>query len=162
MRYTRKQYMSREVTHQQYYGQFSEKLIPVVLNAFGEKRIIESVDPHFNDIPLEKWDRLSGLVRVICGRSIEEANECGGVSLSDCGCAAKAAAEVVRQNHKEAMDVIQSVAEECGSTCLQHILDALEDGEALSRLRMGNEYQTAIEAAHEKITSLMADGHKTL
>ena len=49
--YTRKQYMDNEVSHAEYYAQFGIHLIKLVENRIGKKRILESSDPHFNDIP---------------------------------------------------------------------------------------------------------------
>ena len=93
---TRAQYMNKECTHQEYYGQFGEILIEVVSNCIGVERIQASTDPHFNDIPLIAWDRLHGVVGAICGRRLGEVNGTGGYSLSDTVCAAKAAAQIIR------------------------------------------------------------------
>lgn len=54
--FTRKQYMNREVNHQTYYSQFAARLVPLVLERFGEERLRNSTDPYFNDIPLSAWE----------------------------------------------------------------------------------------------------------
>ena len=57
--FTRKQYMDKEVTHRQYYGQFvTDATKQRVLRCIGETRLMASTDEHLNDIPLEKWDSL--------------------------------------------------------------------------------------------------------
>lgn len=62
--YTRKQYMadSRDdgpAAHRRYFGQFvTPSTIAVVVRAIGKDALLRSGDPHLNDIPLERWDRL--------------------------------------------------------------------------------------------------------
>lgn len=96
MKYTRKQYMNKEVSHSEYYGQWGEKLTGIVGKCIGVDVIEHSTDPHFNDVPLYKWDRLAQMIRQCVGRDIAKANGTGGVSLSDCVCAAKSAASIIR------------------------------------------------------------------
>lgn len=101
VKYTRKQYLEHEIDHWTYYGQFGIHLIGVVTRIIGYKRIVESGDRYFNDIPLHRWDGLHGLVTQRVGRMIAEANgPSGGVSISDTTCAAKAAAHIVRKQHR--------------------------------------------------------------
>ena len=55
----RSQYLKKECSHSEYYGQFiNELLIKTVVYHIGGNRIIDSSCPHFNDIPLNLWDRL--------------------------------------------------------------------------------------------------------
>ena len=71
MKYNRKQYMDKECSHDEYYGQFvTASLCHTVSSAVGEDKIKRSTDPHFNDISLDQWDSLNGLIRMHCGRSI--------------------------------------------------------------------------------------------
>ncbi len=57
--YTRKQYLNKECTHREYYGQFVNAGTKArVLSGIGLEALKKSTDPHFNDIPLHKWDRL--------------------------------------------------------------------------------------------------------
>ncbi len=59
--YTRKQYMDGVCTHEQYYAQFvNNDTKTLVIENIGLKAIQESKDEHMNDIPLKKWDRLTG------------------------------------------------------------------------------------------------------
>lgn len=45
--------------HRAYYRQFvTSKVIALVETTIGEGPLLASQDPHFNDIPLAKWDRL--------------------------------------------------------------------------------------------------------
>ena len=100
--YTRKQYMDNEVSHEEYYAQFGIHLIKLVENSIGKQRILESNDPYFNDIPLAEWNRLDVSVRQLVGRMIRECNgPKAGVSLSDCVCAAKSAARIIKSEARE-------------------------------------------------------------
>lgn len=92
---TRKQYINEEATHNEYYGQFAPSLVRLVETAIGREKIQASTDKYFNDIPLKKWDALQVPVMAICGAAIARASG-GGVSLSDCVSAAKAAARLIR------------------------------------------------------------------
>ena len=57
--YTRKQYLNKDCTHRQYYGQFVNAGTKArVLSGIGLAALKKSTDAHFNDIPLHKWDRL--------------------------------------------------------------------------------------------------------
>ena len=102
---TRKQYMNKEFTHAEYYAQFvDDSLKAYVADAIGKDKIKKSTDPYFNDIDLIQWDRLHGVIRMHCGKSLSESNSStcapgsrGGVSLSDTVCVAKAAARQIRE-----------------------------------------------------------------
>ena len=57
--FTRKQYMNKECTHRQYYGQFVTPATKAhVLRGIGLAALKKSTDPHFNDIALTNWDNL--------------------------------------------------------------------------------------------------------
>ena len=57
--FTRKQYINKECKNEQYYGQFVNAGTKArVLSGIGLEALKKSTDPHFNDIPLHKWDRL--------------------------------------------------------------------------------------------------------
>ena len=100
--YTRKQYMDNEVSHAEYYAQFGIHLIKLVENRIGKKRILKSNDPYFNDIPLAEWDMLESSVRRLVGGMLREYNgPKAGVSLSDCVCAAKSAARIIKSEARE-------------------------------------------------------------
>jgi hypothetical protein len=94
---TRAQYMAGEATHNEYYDQFGKLLIGSVRNVIGLERIAASRCEHFNDIPLHKWDAMESIVIHTCGPLIKKANGTGDVSLSDCACAAKSAARLIRE-----------------------------------------------------------------
>ena len=97
---TRKSYIDGVVSHDDYYSQPSfctPEVKSMVARAIGLKRILESVDPHFNDIPLVRWDVLHPAVILLVGRAIREANGTGGISLSDTVCVAKAAARSIKE-----------------------------------------------------------------
>ena len=89
--------------HQTYYAQFCPQgLISAVVARIGAERILASTGPHMNDIPLQRWDDLAGLVRTYSERKLREANGSGGVSLSDCVCTAKAAARIFKDSNQTA------------------------------------------------------------
>jgi hypothetical protein len=90
--FTRKQYMNNECTHEQYYAQFATpEVVSQVKSQIGEAAIKASTDPHFNDIPLRKWDNL--------GISVYKSDmEAAGDYLTLAGkvCIAKAAARIIK------------------------------------------------------------------
>jgi len=86
---TRKEYMEGKISHEEYYGQFTNKEFSKrVARIIGEEKLRTSTDPHFNDIPLKKWDVIS----VPLGTA-EKMKECGDY-LTQAGivCIAKLAA----------------------------------------------------------------------
>ena len=62
--YTRAEYMADSqvdgpAAHRKYYGQFvTEGTIARVVSGIGREALLASKDPHMNDIPLHRWDRL--------------------------------------------------------------------------------------------------------
>lgn len=58
---TRADYMAGRISHEDYYSQFvTPAILETVAKSIGRDRIKASTDPHFNDIPLHLWDRVSG------------------------------------------------------------------------------------------------------
>ena len=63
--YTRDEYMKDSQTdgpaaHRRYFGQFvTNGTKHRVLSHIGLERLMQSTDPHLNDIPLALWDRLT-------------------------------------------------------------------------------------------------------
>lgn len=55
----RQDYIDGEVSHREYYAQFVNTQILNLALRIGKSRLIASSDSHFNDIPLNEWDRLS-------------------------------------------------------------------------------------------------------
>jgi hypothetical protein len=102
---TRKEYMkNKDVTHEQYYSQFVDyEVVKTVVNYFGD-RILNSVEPHFNDIPLTQWDQVGEIIKPHIVGLLARANG-GGVSKSDLVCTAKMAAEM----HKTAYEATKRV-----------------------------------------------------
>jgi len=63
---TRKQYLDKDATHREYYGQFvTDATVYAVVASIGAEDILASEDRAFNDISLERWDRCIGY----CGSS---------------------------------------------------------------------------------------------
>jgi hypothetical protein len=90
---TRKDYMSGTVTHQQYYGSVVKAAgikfdsdDPIVQRAKG------SVDPHYNDIPLGRWDAMALFARPSIAAALKQHDD--GWSLAGGVCTMK---EAVRQ-----------------------------------------------------------------
>lgn len=110
--YTRTQYIGKEVSSEAYYGQFVTKAIVQEVETFiGRKRITESQDPYFNDIPLDDWDVIaneaSNFIDTHLWRKAHnwEDPRTYPWSLSDGVCIAKAAARIIRGD-KRAMAVV--------------------------------------------------------
>lgn len=86
---TREEYMNavdKAAAHRQYYGQFvSDTVRQVVASRIGRAAILASTDPHFNDIPLKRWDDLYPVLHR------------AGWSLSDVVCTAKEAARQIKE-----------------------------------------------------------------
>lgn len=112
--HTRKDYMAGTVDHQAYYGQFAtESVVRMVEMFIGKDAVINSTDPSFNDIPLAKWDALSGyhLATDKARTNIPTAhlvalsnmfmqapeNAVPSISLSDCVSILKAAARKIKE-----------------------------------------------------------------
>jgi hypothetical protein len=60
----RKEYMENtSELHRAYYGQFVNRyILYVVRDYIGMDALMASEDPYLNDIPLQKWDRLSNSI----------------------------------------------------------------------------------------------------
>ena len=98
---TRKEYLelSGTVAFHQYYSQFvTPYVMEVVRTYIGEDIIRTSKDVHFNDIPLELWDKLVPLVRHSVSVRNEEINGTRVVSICECVCTLKTAAHIIRNN----------------------------------------------------------------
>lgn len=104
MTITRRAYMRKEATIDEFYGQFiTPALMNYVVRAIGSKRILDSPDDCFNDIPLSNWDRLA-LQFYVDHAQWREAMEWENPrtypwSLSDNVCIAKTAAKLYKQQH---------------------------------------------------------------
>jgi len=56
IKHTRKQYLNKECSHDDYYSQFvNDGIIRTVLMSIGADRIENSSCEHFNNIPLKEW-----------------------------------------------------------------------------------------------------------
>lgn len=95
--------MSKEISHQEYYYQFGEKVRDAVARSIGLERIQRSEDPHFNDIPLRSWDELHPLIVSYVGHMLREAGD--NLSLSSTVCVAKSSAHAMRAEHLESIGV---------------------------------------------------------
>lgn len=103
IKYNRKDYMEGKVSHDEYYAQFVTKSTCwLICNGIGKQAIINSTDPHFNDIPLAQWDRLANLIMDgLAALAKSNASTHGGkpsLSLSDKVCLLKAAARHICNN----------------------------------------------------------------
>lgn len=84
--------------HEKFYGQFvSQRIMDMVVSYIGAETLAASRDPHFNDIPLKKWDDLP---RVLNEKHVRELG--GNMSLSTFTCVHKQAARLwIAKHHPE-------------------------------------------------------------
>lgn len=102
--FTRADYMStsadREASakaHRRYYAQFvTPGVRSLVESRIGKKAILASTDPHMNDIPLAKWDRLHQCLPLEPG-IFKKLTGSNSYSLSDSVCIAKEAAKQIKE-----------------------------------------------------------------
>lgn len=109
---TRKMHMDDQAKypHDVYFDQFATRpVVQIVRQYITEEAILASKDPHFNDIPLAKWDRLKDQIGMAVGRYLSESNitmyaadfvpqpGMNYYSLSDTVCVAKAAARIIKR-----------------------------------------------------------------
>lgn len=95
--YTRKQYLDKECTHSEYYGQFvTTGHLQEVKAYIGLDRLINSTNEHLNDIPLQEWDNIQPPLGT--GEEMKKR----GDYLTQAGivCIAKAAAKQIISNHQ--------------------------------------------------------------
>lgn len=105
IKYTRKQFIiDKECDHRIYWGQFvTEGVKKLVLQHIPKEELMASVDPHFNDIPLQMWDQMHAWVPQHVKRAIAESNatmyapgtQGRFFSLSDMTCLLKEAAQQI-------------------------------------------------------------------
>lgn len=98
--FTRKDYMSKVCTFDEYYAQFvTESVKRLVLSKWSAKQLKAAYaeDEHLNNLPLAQWDKLADvlLLHTDVMRNLATANGSGGVSLSDRGCTLKRAAKMI-------------------------------------------------------------------
>lgn len=99
--YTRTQYMQDSkddgtAAHRRYYGQFvTNGTKRRVLQVIGLDRILASTDPHFNDIALCLWDKLTPQLP----GSLGFAKAGDYYTLGNGVCLAKEAARQIREAH---------------------------------------------------------------
>jgi len=97
---TRKEYMDKEYTHEEYYGQFvNDAIIKIVGDSIGVDRIKASTDKHLNDIPLKdiplkEWDNLVPAMHSYARKKLVLALD--GSSTATGVCIAKAAARAIQ------------------------------------------------------------------
>lgn len=106
--YSRKDYLHKQCSHREYYAQFVTEEVKRLVHRF-HKAIVKSEDPHFNDIPLQDWDRLSDTTRLSINKEIWRAAESPSLpknsypwSLCANVCILKEAAQQIRESHTPA------------------------------------------------------------
>lgn len=88
---SRKEYLAKQCTHAEYYGQFVDSGIKArVTNSIGMDRLLKSTDKHLNDIPLKEWDRLIPIFPAHIGQAMRDAGDYP--TLAGAVCIAKEAA----------------------------------------------------------------------
>lgn len=83
----------------QYWNQFvNDSIINIVRSSIGGDNIKNSVDQHFNDIPLQKWDVLAPSINQCVSRKLlKDTGE--SLALSTSVCIAKAAARKIKESN---------------------------------------------------------------
>jgi hypothetical protein len=102
---TNKEYMAgplTQETHNAFYAQFvTANLRNYVSRIIGKERIINSADPHFNDIPLKQWDAMDArhYMNMQAWKIANAYNDRSGYwwSMSNNVCVLKAAALQIKQ-----------------------------------------------------------------
>lgn len=99
--YTRTQYLNKEVTFEEYYGQFvdsyTKRLVPASLE---EIREAYQKDKHLSNIPLKRWDERAVYVNHWeLGVKLKEANEV--LTLAVQVCILKQSARELLKEHKK-------------------------------------------------------------
>ena len=102
---TRKEHMQnlgegkaeRQSRHNRYYRQFVDPLMLATVELFiGKEKILKSECPHFNDIPLEHWDRCGSIIHSQeFNKRVQEAQDF--VSMSTLVCVAKECARMIKE-----------------------------------------------------------------
>ncbi len=91
---TRKEYMAGHFTHDQFYGQFvTDGMKQLVASGIGESRIVDSICPNFNDIPLREWDSMF----VVISKKHKDAFGTTALTKSELVCILKASAKAIRR-----------------------------------------------------------------
>lgn len=94
--FTKKQYMSRECTEDQYYSQYvDEKMIDLIRKSVMYKHILNAKDKNdFCDISMQQWDFVTGLILCLLGD--KPFKQRGDIAMhSNLICIAKAAARKI-------------------------------------------------------------------
>lgn len=109
IKYTRKQFIiNKECDHRTYWSQFvTEGVKELVLRHIPKDKLMAAEYPHFNDIPLQRWDRMHVGVPQYVKNAICDSNASmyppgteGGYSLSDMVCVLKEAARQIVEREK--------------------------------------------------------------
>jgi hypothetical protein len=102
--FSRMQYLNKVCSHRQYYAQFVDAgVLSRVTFHIGKDKIQASTNPHFNDIPLAKWDSLypakwDRLYPLVPAHIDKAMRDCGDYpTLAGMVCIAKEAAEQIRE-----------------------------------------------------------------
>jgi hypothetical protein len=106
--FTRKQYLDSECSHFDYYSQFVGAYVFAELAlGISRERLMQSTDPHFNDIPLRQWDQIG--VRLLNYRNFTSALKSAQEVPALCAavCVLKTAARMV--THKAAHNSVRPV-----------------------------------------------------
>jgi len=92
---TRSEYMAGKASHDDYYSQFvTSSVKSVVANFIGEDAIKKSTCPHFNDIALLIWDKISLNIGHECAAMVQRAGDT--YALATGVCIAKQAARMIK------------------------------------------------------------------
>lgn len=96
---TREDFLSDKNTFHEYYGQFvTEAIKRAVLSKITMEELLESTDPHLNDIALKRWEDLPANVNYA---AIRTAGDVNANTISNFICVVKTAArQLIESHHK--------------------------------------------------------------
>jgi hypothetical protein len=99
--WTRKEFVDGVCTLDEYYAQYIGKSYPTyVANWIGPERILNSTDPHLNDIPLKEWD----MVPMPLGVDKKMREQKDWLTLAGSTCLAKTAARMFKEQTTDASE----------------------------------------------------------
>lgn len=94
--FSRKDYLDGKCTHREYYSQFVNQIVRDKVAQKFSKSLKESNDPHFNDIPLQRWDYVFALVPPFIKDAMKEAGDYP--TAAGLVCIAKEAARQIKES----------------------------------------------------------------
>jgi len=81
---TRKQYMDKEITHEEYYRQFvTHPMVDTISREFSTAQL-KAAGEHLNGIALQTWDRIAHRYEPFIRSKMKEAGDCWSMAGGVC------------------------------------------------------------------------------